>query len=440
MNAAMNATIHAADYKEEVGTELQSILRYWMDYTPDNQHGGFIGRVDEADQPDPLAPKGLVLNSRILWTFSAAHRHTHGDAHPPPAHPPPASPHAAPPHAAPPRLAPRPLAPPHPPDYLPVARRAYEYLLTHFLDKEFGGAFWSLDPSGIPLNDRKQIYGQAFCLYGLSEFYRATAEPAALREAIALFRLIEQYSFDQRHKGYYEAFTRDWQQPEDVRLSEKDANEQKTMNTHLHVLEAYTNLYRVWPDELLRRRIQDLLEVFDRHIIDPFSWHLGLFFNEDWEPRSTLISYGHDIEAIWLLQVAADTIRDQEWMDRIRGLSVPIAMAAAEGLDADGGLWYEKEQAWLVPEKHWWPQAEAMVGFLHVWQVSGEGIWWQRSVDCWNFVKRYIRDPVGSEWYWGIRADHSPMPGQDKAGFWKCPYHNSRACLEIMRRLSGDLP
>ncbi len=413
MNAAMNATIHAAGYKEEVGRELQSILRYWMEYTPDNQHGGFIGRVDEADQPDPLAPKGLVLNSRILWTFSAAYRHT-GGTHPAGGGAYPGTGSDA---------------------YLSVAWRAYEYLLAHFLDNEFGGAFWSLEASGQPLNDRKQIYGQAFCLYGLSEFYRAAAEPAALREAITLFRLIEQYSFDQRHKGYYEAFTRDWQQPEDLRLSEKDANEQKTMNTHLHVLEAYTNLYRIWPDELLRRRIQDLLEVFDRHIIDRHSGHLGLFFSEDWAPRSVLVSYGHDIEAVWLLQEAADTIEDREWMDRIRVLSLPIAMAAAEGLDADGGLWYEKEQVWLVPEKHWWPQAEAMVGFLHVWQVSGDGIWWQRSLGSWNFIKQYIRDPVGSEWYWGIRADHSPMPGQDKAGFWKCPYHNGRACLEIMRRL-----
>jgi mannobiose 2-epimerase len=392
--------MNAAGYREEVSRELQSILRYWMDYTPDQLHGGFIGRVDENDRPDPQAPKGLVLNARILWTFSAAYHHTGSSV------------------------------------YLSEARRAYEYLLARFLDSEYGGAYWSLDASGRPLNDRKQIYGQAFCLYGLSEFYRAAGEPAALHEAITLFRLIEQYSFDGQRKGYYEAFTRQWQQPEDRRLSEKDANEQKTMNTHLHVLEAYTNLYRAWPDDLLRQRIRDLLEVFDRYIVDPESGHLTLFFSEEWEPRSTIVSYGHDIEAAWLLQEAAESIGDEEWIDRVRSLALAIATAAAEGLDADGGLWYEKEQAWLIREKHWWPQAEAMVGFLHAWQVSGEEIWWQRSLGSWKFVRQYIRDPAGKEWYWGVLADHSPMPGQDKAGFWKCPYHNSRACLEIMRRLS----
>ena len=407
-------------YREALAKELQSILQYWMAYTPDPRQGGFIGRVDENDRPDPTAPKGLVLNSRILWTFSAAYLHSASGA------------------------------------YLSVARRAYEYLLARFLDREYGGAFWSLDASGNPLNARKQIYGQAFCLYGLSEFYRATREPTALKEAIDLFRLIETHSFDHRRKGYYEAFTRDWQQPDDLRLSEKDANEQKSMNTHLHVLEAYSNLYKSWPDDLLRQRICDLLEVFDRHIIGKNSASLGLFFTEDWEPRSATISYGHDIEASWLLQEAAETISgkaqtlddkqqtidnakqtidDKDRIDRTRSLSLRIAAAAAEGLDTDGGLWYEKDEGGLIAQKHWWPQAEGMIGFLNAWQISGDDVWWQRSVMAWSFVRQYLKAPGGKEWYWGVLADHTPMPGQDKAGFWKCPYHNSRACLEILRRL-----
>jgi cellobiose epimerase len=405
--------MNVAGYREAMGKELQSILQYWMAYTPDPRQGGFIGRVDENDQPDPTAPKGLVLNSRILWTFSAAHRHTGSGVY----------------HHAGSGV------------YLSVARRAYEYLLARFLDREYGGAFWSLDASGNPLNTRKQIYGQAFCLYGLSEFYRATREATALKEAINLFRLIETHSFDDRHKGYYEAFTRDWQEPEDLRLSEKDANEQKSMNTHLHVLEAYSNLYKSWPDDLLRQRICDLLEVFDRYIIGKDSASLGLFFAEDWEIRSATISYGHDIEAAWLLQEAAETIGDKqtsndtERVEKSRSLALRIATAAAEGLDTDGALWYEKEKGRLTAEKHWWPQAEAMVGFLNAWQISGDDVWWQRSVMAWNFVRQYLKAPGGKEWYWGVLADHTPMPGQDKAGFWKCPYHNSRACLEILRRL-----
>jgi mannobiose 2-epimerase len=408
----------AGVYREQMEKELSSILQYWLAHTPDHRQGGFIGRVDEMDRPDPEAPKGLVLNSRILWTFSSAYRHACCNT-----------------------------------TYLMMAWRAYEYLLTFFWDVENGGAFWSVEASGHPLNDRKQIYGQAFLLYGLSEFYRASGEAGVLREAIALFRLIEQHSFDHCRKGYYEAFTRDWQQPEDLRLSEKDANEQKTMNTHLHVLEAYTNLYRGWPDELLRQRILDLLTVFDRYIIDKTSGHLGLFFNQDWAPRSTLVSYGHDIEAAWLLAEAAEVVNDSSWIARTHALALQLANAAAEGLDtrggfdsrggpdSRGGLWYEKEADRLIREKHWWPQAEAMVGFLHAWQISGEEIWWQRSVETWNFVRQYIRAPampssVGNEWHWGVLADDSPMPGQDKAGFWKCPYHNSRACLEIIRRLT----
>ena len=408
-------------YKEALGKELQSILQYWMAYTPDPRQGGFFGRVDENDRPDPTAPKGLVLNSRILWTFSAAYRHTGSGVYP---------------HTG-------------SGVYLSMARRAYEYLLARFLDREYGGAFWSLDAAGNPLNARKQIYGQAFCLYGLSEFYQATGEPAALKEAIDLFRLIETHSFDHRHKGYYEAFTRDWQQPEDLRLSQKDANEQKTMNTHLHVLEAYSNLYKSWPDDLLRQRICDLLEVFERHIIGKDSASLGLFFTEDWEPRSAIISYGHDIEAAWLLQEAAETISDKSQtpantkqtiddkarVDKARSLALRIATAAAQGLDTDGGLWYEKDDGHLIAEKHWWPQAEAMVGFLNAWQISGDDLWWQRSVMAWTFIRQYLKAPGAKEWYWGVLADHTPMPGQDKAGFWKCPYHNSRACLEILRRL-----
>ena len=377
-----------------------------MENTPDLVHGGFFGRIDGLDQPHPGAPKGLVLNSRILWTFSAAWRSTGQWI------------------------------------YRPIADRAYDYLLRNFLDREYGGAFWSLDATGQPLDPRKQIYGQAFALYGLSEYYRASGEKTALDEAISLFRLIEQHSFDSGFNqgagssqgGYFEAFARDWSLLEDVRLSGKDANDPKTMNTHLHILEAYTNLYHAWPDPLLLSRIIGLLDVFDRYIIGA-GGHLGLFFDTNWKGRSNLISYGHDIEAAWLLHEAALATNNNEWITKTSQLALRIAAAAAEGLDTDGGLWYEQEDGHLIQQKHWWPQAEAMVGFLQAWQLSEDTIWWQRSFDSWNFIKEHIRSPDDKEWYWGVEADNSPMPGQDKAGFWKCPYHNSRACLEIMRRL-----
>jgi mannobiose 2-epimerase len=390
-----------ATYREEVCRELQSILRYWMLYTPDEGRGGFIGRIDHRDEPDAGAPKGLVLNARILWAFSAAWRCTGQWI------------------------------------YRPMATRAYDYLMTYFLDKDHGGLYWSLTASGEPLNKRKQIYGQAFALYGLSEYYRAIGDQSVLDQAIEIYRLIEERSYDPRHGGYFEAFDRDWSSLDDLRLSEKDANEKKTMNTHLHVLEAYANLYQVWPDEGLRERIRQLLDVFTTHIADKTTGHLGLFFTEQWEPRSTIISYGHDIEASWLLHAAALAIEDLEREERLACMALQLAAAVDAGFDVDGGLWYEQKDGRLAREKHWWPQAEAMVGYLHAWHISGDLRWWQRSAGIWDFVKKYIRHPQGKEWYWGVDADHAPIAGEDKAGFWKCPYHNSRACLEIMRTLQG---
>ena len=396
--------MNAATYREEMKQELRSILQYWMLNTPDEEQGGFIGRIDGNDLPHPDAPKGLVLNSRILWTFSAASCHNGRPA------------------------------------YRLFATRAYDYLIRHFFDPEFGGFYWSLDAAGKPLNLRKQIYGQAFALYGLSEYYHATGDQVVLDKAIECHRTIEAQSFDPAHGGYFEAFARDWQALEDLRLSEKDANEEKTMNTHLHILEAYASLYRVWPDQRLRGKIAGLLEIFHKHIIHPATGHLGLFFTAGWRPRSALISYGHDIEAAWLLHEAALVIQDPEWIARAADSCLKIADKALEGLDEDGGLWYEKEGDLWVREKHWWPQAEAMTGFLRAWSISGEDRWWEASVRVWDFVKASIRDPAGKEWYWGVDTKDRPLPGQDKAGFWKCPYHNSRACMEVITILSKKIP
>jgi mannobiose 2-epimerase len=430
-----------------------------MENTPDLVRGGFIGRIDGQDRPHPDAPKGLVLNSRILWTFSAAWRTAATTSTPgntTASHSVPGNgtqddnasdnstqDDSAPGNVAASRTTGQSI-------YKPIAERAYHYLLRNFLDRDYGGAYWSLDAAGQPLDSRKQIYGQAFALYGLNEYYRASGDKTALDEAISLFRLIEQHGFDPKQNGYFEAFAHDWSLLEDVRLSTRDANDPKTMNTHLHILEAFTNLYHVWPDPLLLNRIIGLLDIFDRFIIGASTrrhpdsaatprprdtFHLGLFFDAKWNCRSNLISYGHDIEAAWLLHEAALVIHNNEWITKTSRLALHIATAAAEGLDTDGGLWYEQEDGRLIRQKHWWPQAEAMVGFLQAWQLSGDAIWWQRSLDSWNFVKEYIRSPDGKEWYWGVEADNSPMAGQDKTGFWKCPYHNSRACIEIIRRL-----
>ena len=237
--------------------------------------------------------------------------------------------------------------------------------------------------------------------------------------------------------GYFEAFARDWKPIDDLRLSDKDANEKKTMNTHLHVLEAYTSLYRTWPDEKLKWQIRNLLHNFTRHIVDPQSGHLRLFFEEDWKVKSDTVSFGHDIEAAWLLFDAAESINSASLLSDVKCLSLQIASASATGLDSDGGLWYEYENfnQHLIKEKHWWVQAEAMVGFFNAWQFSGEAAYLDKSIAAWQYIQESICDKHQGEWFWGRQDDGSILPGQDKVGLWKCPYHNSRACIEINQRI-----
>ncbi|MEO6316644.1 MAG: AGE family epimerase/isomerase [Chitinophagaceae bacterium] len=391
------------NYKQELAAELRQLLAYWMDHSIDKKLGGFYGSIDQNNSINAEASKGAVQNARILWTFSAAYNFT-GDK-----------------------------------KYLPVAERAYAYLIDHFTDKVYGGVYWSVDALGNPLNQRKQIYGLAFYLYGLSEYYQGVKEPLVLQQAVALFKLMEEKSFDAIHKGYFEAFARDWQPLLDLRLSDKDANEKKTMNTHLHVIEAYATLYKQWPDDLLRNRIVQLLQVFDEHMIDKKTGHLVLFFDEYWKEKPDVISYGHDIEAAWLLQQCAEIIKDEQWIDKMKHYAITVTRAAMQGLDADGGLWYEYDTAGnhLVKEKHWWPQAEAMVGFFNAWEITADANYLHASLNSWQFIKKWIRDDVHGEWFWGVNEDHTVMKENDKLGFWKCPYHNSRACMEIIKRITA---
>ncbi|MEQ1676009.1 MAG: AGE family epimerase/isomerase [Chitinophagaceae bacterium] len=394
------ATDSLLRYRSEVEEELRSILSWWSAYMPDQQKGGFYGSVNNDNIPDTGAEKGIVLNSRILWTFSAAYGYT------------------------------KELP------YLQMATRAFEYILEKFIDTEYGGVLWAVDSDGGISNGRKQSYGQAFCIYGMAEYFRVTGNEAALFFAQDLYGHLEKYSFDTINGGYVEAFTRDWKEISDLRLSEKDDNARKTMNTHLHIIEAYANLYKIWPEKNLRERIGHLLEIFDNNIINKDTHHLQLFMNNEWEVQSSLISYGHDIEAAWLLQECAEVSGYSLYVDRFRQLAIEIADAAAEGLDTDGGLWYEYELATntLIREKHSWPQAEAMVGFYNAGQLTGDKRYLDLSQQSWQFIRKNILDTSNGEWFWGITENGTVMV-KEKAGFWKCPYHSSRACLEIMKRI-----
>lgn len=383
----------------ELHQELHSILDYWIKYSPDEKHGGFYGKIGNGNVVHNHAPRGLVLNARILWTFSAAYNYTKEKK------------------------------------YLAIADRAFQYLVDYFRDREFGGFYWAIDKEGNITDGKKQVYGISFCLYGFSEYYIASGINKALEQAKNCYELIERHSFDKNQGGYMEAFTKDWQPLEDLRLSGKDANEKKTTNTHLHVLEAYTNFYKICKDEKVKNSIKFLLHNFIEHIVDPGTYHLHLFFDELWNVKGDIVSYGHDIEAAWLLLEAAETINDEQLIEKIKTTSINMATAAAGGLDVDGGLWYEVEHGTLVTQKHWWPQAEAMVGFFNAWQLTRDDKFLKYVMNNWRFILQYIVDKKNGEWFWGVNGDHTIIEGKDKIGFWKCPYHNTRACLEIIKRI-----
>ena len=387
----------------EVEHELTTgILPFWMEKMADNVQGGFYGRIDGDDKLHADAPKGAILNARILWTFSAAYRLLRK------------------------------------PEYLETATRAKRYIIDRFYDKDFGGVYWSLTANGEPLDTKKQVYAQGFAIYGLSEYARATGDREALDYAVKLFETVEKYSFDRDRNGYIEAFTREWKPIEDMRLSDKDENTSKTMNTHLHILEPYANLYRVWKDERLERQLRNMLDLFTGKILNKKTYHLDLFFDNDWRTDGNIISYGHDIEASWLIHEAALVLGDEALLKRIEPVITNIARAADEGLNPDGSMIYERFTAEdrTDRELHWWVQAENVVGHVNLYQHFGDEKALDTAMKCWQFIKDKIIDHANGEWHWSLMPDGSVNRRDDKAGFWKCPYHNGRMCMEIIERFA----
>ncbi|MBW8330446.1 MAG: AGE family epimerase/isomerase [Prolixibacteraceae bacterium] len=387
------------ELKEQLKKELtDNILPFWSEKMIDIGNGGFYGQIKGDGQLVSKADKGGILNARILWSFSSAYLQEKN------------------------------------PLYLEMANRAKDFILNHFFDPEFGGTYWTISFEGKPVDTKKQIYSQAFFIYAFTEHFRATGDESSLQIAIELFRMIEKRSFDHELNGYFEAYSRDWQLLEDLRLSEKDENEKKTMNTHLHILEAYTNLYRVWNDDELANKLRNLILIFTEKIVNQNTFHLDLFFDENWNTKSTIISYGHDIEASWLIDEAAGVLGDQELLADVQKTCIQIAEAACEGLQPDGSLVYELDKGHLDTDRHWWVNAEGVVGFLNAFELTGDHEWLEKSLNCWKYIKDNLIDTEKGEWFWSISDDGTVNGNGDKAGFWKCPYHNSRMCLEVMMR------
>jgi mannobiose 2-epimerase len=387
------------NFRQSVHHELtQNILPFWMNIV-DHENGGFYGEVAADGTPNREASKGGILTARILWTFSHAYR-IFSD-----------------------------------PAYLAAAAQAYRFLCDHFWDTEYGGTYWNVDYQGAALDPKKQIYSQGFSIYGLSEYYMAAHENDALQKAIRIFELIEQHAFDPVHGGYFESFNRDWSLAKDFRLSEKEQNVPKTMNTHLHLLEPYTNLLRAWNDPLLHQQQRQLIRTFLDHIIDPETHHFGLFFSAAWQLRHRIISYGHDIEGSWLLCEAADVLGEANLQTEVYRTALQMAEAVyQEAREDDGAIIYEAEPGGKLHDfREWWAEAEAVVGFFNAYQLSGDQKYLQASILAWQYIEDHLIDKVHGEWYRTVTRQGHPVPGR-LVDFWKCPYHNGRACMEIWER------
>ena len=440
----------SGEVEESLRSELLSclennILPFWLRFQ-DEENGGFYGRMTGEGVLVKDASKGGILNARILWSFSAAYR-VLGK-----------------------------------PEYLAAATRAKDYILEHFIDPVYGGTYWELDYKGNPIDTKKQFYALGFMLYGMSEYVRALRQrpdasvseeelESVLDVCISLYTCIEDHSLDEVYNGYIEACTREWGEIADMRLSELDANYPKSQNTHLHIIEPYANLYRVLSEEVrvkseqfkfphnaecakntnsnyslftihsslnkVETSLRNLIDIFCDKILNPETHHLDLFFEKDWtRGAGWLESYGHDIECSWLLHEAALVLGDEEVLAKVEPIVQLVAKASEKGLNADGSMTHEAnlDTGHVDADRHWWVQAEAVVGFFNLYQHFGDKAALDKALHCWQYIKDHLIDRTHGEWYWSIRDDGSPNLDDDHAGFWKCPYHNGRMCLELIEK------
>ncbi len=388
------------NFSTEVKEELLRIMDYWMKYAVDEEHGGFYGRVDGDNKPDPGSPKGIVVTARILWTFSAAHQLFPNSRYP------------------------------------VMAARAFKYINDYFVDKKNGGVFWQVTAEGSPQVTKKQMYGHSFAVYGLSEYYKLTKDKTVLTLLNNIANTFLWYAYDKWNGGYTEAFEEDWGDTDDYILSKGENS--KSMNTHLHLLECFTNYYQATGNGNAKFHLEHSIKMMLERIINPDTGRMTLFFREDWTPTTDTISYGHDIEASWLLIEAAEVLGDVKLIEKCKAVSIKMAAAAVDGIAADGALNYEFDPATkhLETRKDWWPQNEAMVGFYNAYQLSGKVHYMEKSEKVWTFSKKYLIDYEKGEWFGSVSADYKTK-SRDKVTLWKCPYHNGRACMEMWKRLGS---
>jgi len=401
-------------YKKIFENELlNDILPYWLQNSVDKQDSGFYGAVDLNNRPVLTANRSCVLNARILWTFSASAILYNN------------------------------------PEYGKMGDFAYHILQSHFEDHEHGGYFMELKPDNSVAVDIKHTYAQAFVIYALCKYYEFKSSKAGLDVIKNFFLLLEVKSKDKI--GYYEAFTRDWKPYKENRMA--DNNEPKSMNTHLHVMEAYAALYKIWKDKNVKIRLTELLNLFIEKIIRS-DGHLGIFFDDNFNEAAAskgICSFGHDIEASWLLLEAAEILGDENIINKMKFLSIKMANAVdRSGVDKDGGLFLESTRfgSHIRTNKHWWLQAENLVGFMNAYQLTGDIKYWEIVKSAWDFIDKNVIDHERGEWFTKVNrfgvpyleepaGDPSPYYRNDwKIDPWKCPYHNGRAMMELIQRIN----
>lgn len=362
---------------------------------------GLHGEIDLRGSPVDKAPRCIILVARVLWFFS--------------------------------RMA---IARPDP-RWRAAALDLFTYLATHFVDAEHGGVVWEVADTGAVLNGRKQAYAQAFAIYALSACARATGNPQALELAITLYETLENRFRDMRHDGYFEAFANDWSPLADVRLSDKDDPAPRSMNTHLHILEACSELFTVWPSAACRRTVVNLIDLHHHRIFDADRRHLRLFWSDDWQDCSRFVSFGHDIEASWLVCEAAQRIGASDLIARSHAFALTLVDSVqSDALGPLGEIYNERSLATgdVDMSRIWWVQAEAMVGYAHAFQITGDARHVRTVGKLWDFIKAHIRDRKLGEWRWFSDLDPD-RTSPYAAGAWKACYHNGRALLECLDRL-----
>lgn len=392
--------VEAEKFQHQLKAELQNILSYWREYGVDEMHNGFVGKRDHFNNLIEKANKGVILNTRLLWSFSAACNFNND------------------------------------PELKVLAYRAYNYLEENFYDHLNKGFFWEVDYLGSPVNTRKQIYAQAFSIYSYAEYFKLFGDEQARERALETFSLIEKNARDLKENGYFEAFQEDWSPIEDVRLSAKDQNAPKTMNTHLHILEAYTTLLQITGNTRVKEALENLVKLFLSNFLDSRSGHFGLFYSKNWLLQSPVISYGHDIEAAWLLIEAAKMTGDSGLMNQTTQAAILVADKFLEEAYVENkGVINEKnlETGETDLDRHWWPQVEAMLGLQYAFNISGDKKYQAAILDIWDFTQNNLIDRQNGEWFFRIDQANKPYIQEDKLSMWKAPYHNSRALMMLLK-------